>query len=246
MIICDNTAQCIGYSYVGDASGGTCYLKSVMVTAQASSNVESAYKSTATISMAATTSNQPSTTTPSSVGAYTVEPSTDHPGGDLSLAHGANFTDCMAICDNTTQCIGYSYVGDASGGTCYLKSVTVTAQASSNVASAYKSTATSSAATAVPTPSAGSCAAVSSGGVAYTDANGSDYTVQCGTDRLGGDSVSQSESSFIDCMSICDGMSGCVGYAYVGGSGAGTCYFKSSLVASSANANVDVAYKSGS
>ncbi|KAI7359193.1 hypothetical protein KC336_g22045, partial [Hortaea werneckii] len=54
--------------------------------------------------------------------------------------------------------------------------------------------------------------------------------------------TSVSSPSFGDCFSFCDKTTGCVGFAYVGGSGAGTCYLKSSIVPANSNPNVDFAY----
>ncbi|KAK4569829.1 hypothetical protein LTR86_002798 [Recurvomyces mirabilis] len=71
----------------------------------------------------------------------------------------------------------------------------------------------------------------------------SGYTTQCSTDHYGGDTFSQGVSAFKDCFPVCDQTSGCVGFAYVGGSGPGTCYFKSKIVPQSTNSNVDFAGK---
>jgi len=55
----------------------------------------------------------------------------------------------------------------------------------------------------------------------YYDSMGQEYKVNCGIDHFGGDLASVGAMSFVACMPICDQTSGCVGYAYVGGSGPG-------------------------
>ncbi|KAK5166254.1 uncharacterized protein LTR77_008515 [Saxophila tyrrhenica] len=89
-------------------------------------------------------------------------------------------------------------------------------------------------------PSA-SCSALPS---SYTDSQGVAYTIECATDRDGGNLAASSSDSFAGCFAMCDALAGCVGFAYVGGSGPGTCYFKSSLVGPTSNSNVDTAYNS--
>ncbi|RMY84139.1 hypothetical protein D0864_07643 [Hortaea werneckii] len=77
----------------------------------------------------------------------------------------------------------------------------------------------------------------------YTDASNRTYTVQCGFDHQGGDLKAVSSNSFQGCFPQCDATAGCVGFAYVGGSGPGTCcYLKSSIVPANSNPNVDFAY----
>lgn len=66
----------------------------------------------------------------------------------------------------------------------------------------------------------------------YTDYNGQEYTIACGSDYTGGaDGIPQGgvfgATSFENCMEICDEYSICTGVAFVGGNGAGTCYVKS-------------------
>ncbi|KAI5362476.1 putative PAN/Apple domain-containing protein [Septoria linicola] len=69
------------------------------------------------------------------------------------------------------------------------------------------------------------------------------YTVTCGADRPSGDLSNAQASSFSACIPLCDQLPGCVGFAYTGGSGAGFCYFKSSLTSQVDAPNVDVAVK---
>lgn len=57
----------------------------------------------------------------------------------------------------------------------------------------------------------------------YTDSNGQTYDTECGTDHNGGDLSNAHSESFGGCFGICDKTVGCIGFAYVGGSGSGTC-----------------------
>ncbi|SMQ55411.1 unnamed protein product [Zymoseptoria tritici ST99CH_3D7] len=72
---------------------------------------------------------------------------------------------------------------------------------------------------------------------------GSGYTAECQTDRAGGDISNAQASSFAGCAPLCDAISGCIGYSFVGGTGAGNCYFKNNKQGASSNSNVDVAFK---
>ncbi|OTA28629.1 hypothetical protein BTJ68_08987 [Hortaea werneckii EXF-2000] len=190
---------------------------------------------------------------------YTVQCGFDHQGGDLKAVSSNSFRGCFPQCDATTGCVGFAYVGGSGPGTCYLKNRVTTENANSNVDFAFTNTtssSTSSQASGTPTgsepstvtgsessnaPSAtgGSCASYTS---PFTDANNQTYIVECGTDHVGGDLTSVSSPSFGDCFSFCDKTTGCVGFAYVGGNGAGTCYLKSSIVPANSNPNVDFAY----
>lgn len=78
----------------------------------------------------------------------------------------------------------------------------------------------SSTATSTATPGSASCQQL---GDEYTDAFNRTYTVQCGFDHQGGDLKAVSSNSFQGCFPQCDATAGCVGFAYVGGSGPGTC-----------------------
>ena len=103
-------------------------------------------------------------------------------------------------------------------------------------------TSSSSSSQSLPTPSAapGSCDSIGSG--QFVDSLKENYTIECNTDRAGGDVGSGASASFSGCFALCDMTDKCVGFAYTGGSGPGTCYLKNSNEAPSANENVDVAY----
>ncbi|KAI7313227.1 hypothetical protein KC315_g11758 [Hortaea werneckii] len=190
---------------------------------------------------------------------YTVQCGFDHQGGDLKAVSSNSFQGCFPQCDATAGCVGFAYVGGSGPGTCYLKNQITTGNANSNVEFAFTNTtssstssqasgtATGSASSTVtgsessnaPSATGGSCASYTS---PFTDANNQTYIVECGTDHVGGDLTSVSSPSFGECFSFCDKTTGCVGFAYVGGSGAGTCYLKSSIVSANNNPNVDFAY----
>lgn len=105
-------------------------------------------------------------------------------------------------------------------------------------------TATSTTATATASSLSASCAQL--GGTSYVDTNGVTYTLDCAHDLQGvGDIGSKAVSSFASCFAACDAQSGCQAIAYVGGSGAGTCYFKSLkgvTTQPNTNAAVDLAW----
>ncbi|KAI7234963.1 hypothetical protein KC330_g4517 [Hortaea werneckii] len=190
---------------------------------------------------------------------YTVQCGFDHQGGDLKAVSSNSFQGCFPQCDATAGCVGFAYVGGSGPGTCYLKNQVTTGNANSNVDFAFTNTtssstssqasgtATGSASSTVtgselsdaPSATGGACATYTS---PFTDANNQTYIVECGTDHVGGDLTSVSSPSFGECFSFCDKTTGCVGFAYVGGNGAGTCYLKSSIVPANSNPNVDFAY----
>lgn len=87
-----------------------------------------------------------------------------------------------------------------------------------------------------------SCAQANRSGTVFNDGT-NNYTIECGADHNGGDLMAASALSFTGCMAICDTTPGCIGYAYLGGSGAGTCYLKSAVTGKEISPNVDYAYK---
>ncbi|KAI7471093.1 hypothetical protein KC351_g12301 [Hortaea werneckii] len=190
---------------------------------------------------------------------YTVQCGFDHQGGDLKAVSSNSFQGCFPQCDATAGCVGFAYVGGSGPGTCYLKNQITTGNANSNVDFAFtnttssstssqasgtatgseSSTVTGSESSNAPSATGGACATYTS---PFTDANNHTHVVECGTDHVGGDLTSVSSPSFGDCFGFCDKTTGCVGFAYVGGNGAGTCYLKSSIVPANSNPNVDFAY----
>ncbi|PIA94786.1 hypothetical protein CB0940_08031 [Cercospora beticola] len=69
------------------------------------------------------------------------------------------------------------------------------------------------------------------------------YTTECNTDRRGGDLSNEPASSFSACFPLCDAIAECVGFSYIGGSGSGVCFFKSSIEMASESDSVDTAFK---
>ncbi|GIZ45652.1 hypothetical protein CKM354_000880900 [Cercospora kikuchii] len=69
------------------------------------------------------------------------------------------------------------------------------------------------------------------------------YTTECNTDRRGGDLSNEPASSFSACFPLCDAITECVGFSYIGGSGSGVCFFKSSIEMASESDSVDTAFK---
>lgn len=170
---------------------------------------------------------------------FQVQCGTDRSGGDIGMQYvpGGNITACMELCSKTNSC---SYVA-LSGGACYMKSgsnlravsngavygaqLMVTGAAASSSAS---STASSASSTASPSPSATLC----------PDSDGqviNGYTVRCTSDSsVGSYTSAQASSSYLDCMTACDGAasSNCLGFVYVGGTngrGSGTCWLKTAM-----------------
>lgn len=195
-------------------------------------------------------------------GGYRISCNTDFPGGDLSNAPSSSFAGCAAQCDRLAGCLGFSYVGGQSAGICYFKSSQTGGSPNPNVDSGFRPspvtppnmTTTTAQTSPVTTPVVSSTSATTpaTSAPAPTSTNSCDalansppvgYTVSCRTDRPGGDLSNAPASSFAMCVSQCNTLSGCVGFAYVGGSGPGVCYFKSSLTNGSANSNVDFAAK---
>ncbi|KAI5369163.1 putative PAN/Apple domain, immunoglobulin-like protein [Septoria linicola] len=188
----------------------------------------------------------------SSVGGYQVSCGTDFPGNDLSNAPSPNFSSCAALCDR------FSYVGGNNAGVCYFKSKQGSPVSNPNVDSGFRptpvtlsnpittttqatttqATTTQTTTTAVTAPSAApsSCAAL-------VNSPPAGYTISYKTDRPGGDLSNPPAPSFAACAPLCNALSNCAGYAYVGGNNAGVCYFKSTLTSAVTNDNVDFAAK---
>lgn len=183
----------------------------------------------------------------STFGGYQISCSTDFPGGDLSNAPSSSFSGCAAQCDALPGCLGFSYVGGNNAGVCYFKSSQTGASANPGVSSGFRptpvtpsnsvTTTTRSSTTTAPASTAtGSCDAVANNPPAG-------YSVSCRTDRPGGDLSNAQSSTFAGCVPLCNALAGCIGFAYVGGSNAGNCYFKSALNNAQSNSNVDFAAK---
>ena len=170
-------------------------------------------------------------------------------GFDLSAAAAPSFGDCFPLCDNLPGCAGFAWLQDDGPGNCYFKSDfngrSTLGSSRADVAimvnrNGYNAPTKSSGAPAQPTGSS------TPGGCSDLDASQfPGYTTECKTDRRGGDFRAVQAQSFSACYPLCDQFGECIGFSYLGGKGPGTCYLKSNLVAPTANANVDTAYKKG-
>ncbi|GAM86266.1 hypothetical protein ANO11243_042780 [Dothideomycetidae sp. 11243] len=103
---------------------------------------------------------------------YTITCSSDSSQGAYASATAlTSYLDCMALCDASSLCTAFVYVGGTNGlgaGTCWLKTVL--------------GTATPSAVSTVSCPA--------SNGTIYTSASGSSFIIECGIDRWAGDMFS--------------------------------------------------------
>lgn len=179
---------------------------------------------------------------------YTVRCSADSSTGSYtSVIAIKSYMDCMLACDSasSTGCLGFTYVGGANGlggGQCYLKSGSIGTflPSGNNLISAVlvgaggaaiPPTATSTSASA----SASTNFCPSANGTIISDAGGFNYSVICSSDTtINSYRGVSAASSYLDCMTACDGdaANNCTGAVYVGragGGGPGTCYLKRTL-----------------
>lgn len=176
---------------------------------------------------------------------YTVQCASDSSTGSYtSRAASQSYLECMTACDSasSTGCIAFTYVGGNNGfgvGQCYLKSGSAGAfiPSGSNLISAVLvgsgSASSGSAPSPTTSPSTNLCPSVN--GTIISDPSGFNYTVRCASDStINSYKSAPAASSYIDCMTACDGdiANNCTGAVYVGrvgGGGAGTCYLKRSM-----------------
>ena len=163
----------------------------------------------------------------------------DRGGGDLQANSSSSFQGCFPICDATAGCVGFSYTGGNGAGTCYLKSTLNVPSTNNFVDSAYNSKPS----TYVAPKNPGSCGAIAStsavgSAVPFTDANGNQYTVACGSDLSGTTMGTAASPTFLGCFALCDATPNCQAFAYL----PGTCYFKSYAGVTSSSSNVNAAY----
>ncbi|EME42990.1 hypothetical protein DOTSEDRAFT_106389, partial [Dothistroma septosporum NZE10] len=190
---------------------------------------------------------------------------TDAPGSDIGTVSATSFADCIGRCTAFVGCSSFSFVGGNGAGTCYLKNRYVpSASNPSNADSGFISDPSQASRTQTPSAPASAVTSFFSSAAALTTlpvvllaptnvaascqqlGNGSQagqYTNRCGTDAIGGDFMNIQADSFAGCGPLCDAQPQCIGYAYVGGNGPGTCYLKSTQEPASTNSNVDIAFK---
>ncbi|KAJ9630987.1 hypothetical protein H2203_001515 [Taxawa tesnikishii (nom. ined.)] len=144
LTLCDETSGCVGVAYVGGANPGVCYMKSSISAGISNSGVDSAARLggassgassaiSSAVSGVATAASGAASAVSSAVGTvgscastssttYSLACGIDYNGEDLSNANTNSFSDCLALCDETSGCVGVAYVGGANPGVCYMKS----------------------------------------------------------------------------------------------------------------------------
>jgi len=173
-----------------------------------------------------------------------------------------NFKACFAACDKDSRCTAFAFLGGDGPGNCYLKNnigptpnmtpsdadaAYIASRGHYTTSSQRSSTSSSNSSnpSGTTSPTNGkSCKAIDND-LEYTDSAGRKYSIECGTDHNGGDLDHKNSDSFSGCFTICDQTPDCVGFAYVGGSGPGVCYLKSSITAAESNPAVDFAKLDG-
>ncbi|CAK4033024.1 Hypothetical predicted protein [Lecanosticta acicola] len=165
---------------------------------------------------------------------YTIRCGTDNSVGSYQAVQvsSGGFASCVAACENSGGCLGWTYVGSDSSGFCYLKNSQGSfSPAGSNIISGFKQNpspggATTTSAAAAPTSTAPTdCEALASGSgpAQYTDSNGAIYNITCKQDIGGGNLKSVQAGAFQGCFAPCDQAKSCVGFSYLNG----YCYLKS-------------------
>lgn len=158
--LCDKMPGCAGFAWLQDDGPGTCYFKpsfndlstigsspadvAIMVGGRTSPGGPGSSPTTDS----ATQPTLKPTDSPAGAGCstldnsqypeYAVECQTDRRGGDLLAAASRSFQQCFGICDETEDCIGFSYVGGTGPGICYLKNRLEMPSSSGHVDTAYK------------------------------------------------------------------------------------------------------------
>jgi hypothetical protein len=187
---------------------------------------------------------------PGSKSKYELTCNADHYGGDLDHVGSESFLGCSGVCDADPDCIGYAYTP----GNCWLKKTYTRREVSTNVDFALNVqrnlTAAPYMAPPKPAPTTGSCGYYDDrdlplGSKPNPDDRSppSEYTYKCGRDHPEGDIGAVGAATFDSCVGLCDKAKDCVGFAWVGGNGPGTCYLKGRITAGEANSNVDFAIK---
>lgn len=187
---------------------------------------------------------------------YNITCKHDIAGGNLKAVSSPTFEGCFSQCDETLKCVGFSWLN----GVCYLKSSQQNSLSESPADVAVKvssgpgvpGTVTGGAGNSSATVTVPEASATSLAPTASTTAGPSCkqlppqvglYKITCGFDANGGDLSNQQADSFSACIPACDALPKCIGFAYVGGSGSGVCYFKKVHEPEQQNSNVDIAFK---
>jgi hypothetical protein len=178
---------------------------------------------------------------------YKLACNTDHYGGDLDHVGSQSFLGCSGVCDSNPDCIGYAYTP----GNCWLKKTYTRKEVSTDVDFALNIKRNLTAAPHMdppkPKPATGSCGYYDDRdfplGSKDASAPPSEYQYKCGRDHPQGDIGVVGAKTFDSCVGFCDTTKDCIGFAWVGGNGPGTCYLKGRITPGEANSNVDFASK---
>jgi hypothetical protein len=184
---------------------------------------------------------------PNSLSEYELSCNTDHYGGDLDHVGSDTYLGCTGACDANPDCIGYAYTP----GNCWLKRTFTGKENSNDVDFALNIqrnlTAKPYQAPPKPLPITGSCGDYEKGSLPLRGKISQlEYKFKCGTDHPGGDIGAVSADTFDGCVGLCDTTLDCIGFAWVGGNGPGTCYLKGGITSGEVNSNVDFASKDSS
>lgn len=79
-----------------------------------------------------------------------------------------------------------------------------------------------------------------SNGQVYSDSNGGQYKLYCGSDTSPGSFKTSTAASFDGCMTLCDQTTGCTAVTYASG---GTCYLKKSFTTATTNSGLNSAVR---
>ncbi|KAF2163575.1 hypothetical protein M409DRAFT_57458 [Zasmidium cellare ATCC 36951] len=281
---CAKKDGCVAFSFLGGSGSDPCYLKnSAVASASNPNNADSAYLPSARPSQTSQAGQSPSSSgsssaAPTAIAAgscealakgsgpsqftdefgslYKITCKHDIPGGNLKAVTSPTFQDCFAQCDQTLNCVGFSWLN----GYCYLKTFQQNSISESPADVAVKVRAGPGVPGTVTGGVGNSCATITMPQISATSvvptplvSAGASckqlppqvglYKVTCGYDANGGDLSLAQANSFSACVPLCDTMPKCIGFACVGGSGAGICYFKQEHKPEGANSAVDIAFK---
>lgn len=189
---CAATSGCLAASWV--ASNGFCYVKNVLNTANTNSGVWGARLGAATTSTSAPPSPASSTSTSAST---STSKSTSAPTS-ASTSSSTSAPTSVSTSASTSASVS-----------------TPTSIPSSTSISNSTSTTTSSTATPTVIGTSGSLTCPGSHGSRYIDASGTNFLIECYTDRQGADIHNQNANNLTACMSACANYPGCVDATYV-------------------------------
>lgn len=224
--MCDETEGCIVVSYGGGLSGGGCYMKDKLNTANPNGGIWTARSRNLPEPPVSCENNRSNGTTYTSAngGEFLVLCGVDYGDGDMGVHDIRTFGGCMDKCGSTPGCLDVSYVGTV----CYLKSqlgplnqaghvwTGRRVSSSSSSSSTSATTATSAAAAAPTSTGAPTCEHNASDGTSFLAGSGSVWEIICGREYYGGDLRRETHGTFQACIESCDADTECVDVSYVG------------------------------